>query len=572
MPERSSREPDGPGPGAEPGPALTQWLLSKAERANPQTVLDDPHPGQEAWSVGNHVRPLVHGATYFAELRERIEETRSGDLIMFTDWRGDPDEQLTDDPESTMVRLLGAADRRGVDVRGLIWRSHWDKLAFSGAENRHTGEELQAEGAEALLDMRVRTGGSHRQKLVVIRYAGRPERDIAFVGGIDLCHSRRDDARHLGDPQAQSMAAAYGEHPAWHDVQAAISGPAVYDVETVFRERWTDPTPLSRSPIRRLHDRLAGDDLRPDPLPPQAPPPTPVPGGTHAVQLLRTYPNLRHGRDYPFARGGERSVARGYTKALERAERLIYVEDQYLWSTEVAVTFADALRAKPDLRVIAVLPHLPDQSARLSRVPQELARHDTMAQLLQAGPGRVAFYGIENHRGLPVYVHAKVCVIDDWWATVGSDNFNRRSWTHDSELSAVVLDSQGGDHSAYARRLRLTLAAEHLDRRFGPEGYPGDTSALDPGRTPQDLDDSLLLEVMADCVDPQDMFDVFVSSGDGLQAWYDGGHQGQRPPGRLRPIRRLHPSPATRAWAGPLYRLIHDPDGRPRALRRRNAF
>ena len=114
-----------------------------------------------------------------------------------------------------------------------------------------------------------------------------------------------------------------------------------------------------------------------------------------------------------------------------------------------------------------------------------------MAQLLQAGPARVAFYGIENHRGLPVYVHAKVCVIDDWWATIGSDNFNRRSWTHDSELSAVVLDTAGGDHSAYARRLRLTLAAEHLDRELGPEAYPGDISALEPGRTPQDLDDSV---------------------------------------------------------------------------------
>ena len=265
-------------------------------------------------------------------------------------------------------------------------------------------------------------------------------------------------------------------------------------------------------------------------------------------------------------------MARGYTKALERAERLIYVEDQYLWSTEVAVTFADALRAKPELRVIAVLPHVPDQSARLSRVPQDLARNDTMAQLRQAGPGRVAFYGIENHRGLPVYVHAKVCVIDDWWATIGSDNFNRRSWTHDSELSAVVLDSEGGDHSAYARRLRLTLAAEHLDRNFGPEAYPGDISALAPGRTRQDLDDSLLLEVMADCIDPHDMFDAFASSAEALQAWYDGGHQGERPPGRLRQLRRLHLSPATRAWAGPLYRVIHDPDGRPRALRRQHAF
>ena len=73
----------------------------------------------------------MHGATYFAELRERIEETRAGDIIYFTDWRGDPDEQLTDEPGSTMEKLLSAADIRGVDVRGLIWRSHLDILSFS---------------------------------------------------------------------------------------------------------------------------------------------------------------------------------------------------------------------------------------------------------------------------------------------------------------------------------------------------------------------------------------------------------------------------------------------------------
>ena len=557
---------------AEADRLAASWLLTKTERANAQTVLDAGHPGDRAWSTGNHVRPLVHGATYFAELQERIEETRSGDLLLFTDWRGDPDQQLSDDPSSTVVELLGAADRRGVDVRGLIWRSHWEKLSFSGRQNRQTGEQLQATGAEALLDMRVRTGGSHHQKLVVIRYAGRPDRDIAFVGGIDLCHSRRDDARHLGDPQALSMADAYGPRPAWHDIQAAIEGPAVHDVETVFRERWLDPTPLSRSPLRRLRDRLAGDDLSPDPLPPQAPPPPPVPGGTHIVQLLRTYPNLRHGRDYPFARGGERSVARGYTKALERAEQLIYVEDQYLWSTEIAATFADALRRRPGLQVIAVLPHLPDQSAPLSRIPQELGRHDAVTQLLRAGGERVALYGIENHESRPVYVHAKVCVIDDWWATIGSDNFNRRSWTHDSEVSAVVLDTRGGDHSAYARRLRLTLGAEHLDRRLGPDAFPGDVSTLEAGRTPDTLGDEQLHEVMADCLDPHAMFDAFAASAAALQEWHDNGGVGDRPPGRLRPLRRIHLSPLTRAWATPLFNTVHDPDGRPRVLRRRRTY
>ncbi|GAA2093676.1 phospholipase D-like domain-containing protein [Microlunatus panaciterrae] len=548
------------------------WLLTKSERDNGRTVLDAQHPDDEAWSSGNHVRPLVHGSTYFAELRQRIEETSEGDLIYFTDWRGDPDERLTGEPGSEVEELLGAADRRGVDVRGLIWRSHWDKLSFSAEENRQLGEQLQAQGAEVLLDMRVRTGGSHHQKLVVIRYRGRPERDVAYVGGIDLCHSRRDDARHLGDPQPQSMAAVYGEHPAWHDVQAAISGPAVHDVETVFRERWLDPTPLSQNPLFWLHDKLQRVDRSPDPLPDQAPPPPPVPGGTHIVQLLRTYPNLRHGRDYPFARGGERSVARGYSKALARADQLVYIEDQYLWSTDIATTFVESLTTNRDLRVIAVLPHVPDQSTPLSRLPQELGRLEALAMLRKAGGDRVAFYGVENHQGRPVYVHAKVCVMDDVWATIGSDNFNRRSWTHDSELSAVVIDEAGGDHSAYARRLRLTLAAEHLDRKVGPAEFPGDISKIETGTGPEDLNDSTLLSVMADCVSAEGMFHAFAESADRLQAWYDGGKRGERPPGRLRPLDHPRLSRLTRLWAAPLYRAMLDPDGRPRALRRRSAF
>ena len=99
----------------------------------------------------------------------------------------------------------------------------------------------QRAGGQCVLDMRVRAGGSHHQKFVVLRHPGRPERDIAFVGGIDLGHSRRDDDEHLGDPQPQSMASVYGPRPPWHDLQVAITGPAVGDVETVFRERWEDP-------------------------------------------------------------------------------------------------------------------------------------------------------------------------------------------------------------------------------------------------------------------------------------------------------------------------------------------
>ena len=94
-----------------------------------------------------------------------------------------------------------------------------------------------------------------------------------------------------------------------------------------------------------MGDKLRGDDTDPDQLPERTPPPPAISGATHHVQLLRTYPDLRHGRDYPYARGGERSVARGYSKALERAEHLIYIEDKYLWSKDVAEQFIETLQS-----------------------------------------------------------------------------------------------------------------------------------------------------------------------------------------------------------------------------------
>ena len=190
----------------------SSWLLTKSERANPTTVLDDRHPGERAWSEGNLVRPLIHGATYFRRaVRRASRPRRRATWCCFTDWQGDADERLTGEPGSEVVEVLGRADERGVDVRGLVWRSHLDQTGFFASENRHLGEQLQQRGAEVLLDMRVRTGGSHHQKIVVIRYRDDPTRDVAFVGGIDLCHSRRDDADHLGDPQAQPLAEEYGD-------------------------------------------------------------------------------------------------------------------------------------------------------------------------------------------------------------------------------------------------------------------------------------------------------------------------------------------------------------------------
>jgi phosphatidylserine/phosphatidylglycerophosphate/cardiolipin synthase-like enzyme len=524
------------------------WFLTTPERGNDFTGLDSRHAGAVAWSVGNSVETLIHGATYFGRLLAVVGELGQGDQLFFADWRGDPDQRLGDSMKTEIGAVLAEAARRGVRVKGLLWRSHADRLGFSAKENRHLGIQVNAAGGEVLLDQRVRLGGSHHQKLVVMRHASAPEKDVAFVGGIDLCHSRRDDADHSGDPQAQKMAPVYGRRPPWHDVQVAIKGPAVGDLDFHFRERWNDRSPLSRDPAGIVHDLLRHTHRKASNLPPMPPDPPPI--GTHSVQVLRTYAR-RHG-GYPFAPEGERSVARGFRKAMRRARRLIYIEDQFLWSTEVARTFADAVTANPDLHLIAVVPRFFDQAGTITLRPNQVGREQAVQVLLDAARDRVAIYDIENLAGIPVYVHAKVSVIDDVWASVGSDNFNRRSWSHDSEIACAVLDAErdsrepidpgglGDGARTFARNLRLRLWQEHLGRSDGDD---------------------------RDLLDPAEAWVAFQQTAAALDRWHLGGRIGVRPPGRVRPHPRIRISRATRLWAEPFYRIIYDPDARTAAMR-----
>ena len=517
---------------------LADWFLTTSERDNPASALP-------AWCEGNRAEPLIHGSTYFDQLVAEVAALGRGDYLFFTDWRGDPDEKMRDGGPS-IAELFCKAAERGVVVKGLMWRSHLDKFAYSEEENQHLGDEIERAGGEVLLDQRVRIGGSHHQKLVVIRHAAAAERDVAFAGGIDLCHSRRDDASHRGDRQAVRMSKRYGDYPPWHDVQLRVQGPIVGALDTTFRERWNDPAPLDMlSPIAWLEDKLRGADLKPGRLPEQ--PPDPPACGPHAVQVLRTYPDAHF--EYDFAPHGERSIARGYTKAVRRAKRLIYLEDQYLWSRQVADLFANALADNPDLHLIAVVPRFPDVDGRLALRPNMVGRQQAIDACRQASPDRVHIFDVENHEGTPVYVHAKVCVVDDVWASVGSDNFNRRSWTHDSELSCAVIDDtrdereprdpagQGDGARVFARDLRLRLLREHLDR------------AADGGQ-----DDDL--------IDPDTAIEAITSSAKVLEAWHANGGKGPRPPGRLRPHRPERLSLLTRLWAVPVYRMMYDPDGR----------
>lgn len=185
------------------------------------------------------------------------------------------------------------------------------------------------------------------------------------------------------------------------------------------------------------------------------------------------------------------------------------------------------------------------------------SRNRALDELTRAGGDRVGVYGIENAQGKPIYVHAKTCVIDDVWLTIGSDNVNLRSWTFDSELTCAVLDEEHDARTPVtvradadpARRLprdvRLELAREHLGRAEGDD---------------------------ADLVDPDSYVAAFRDAAAALDAWHEGGRRGERPPGQLRTYRVTPVPPRDRLLGGLVYRYADDPDGRPRRLRGTDRF
>ena len=360
------------------------WFLTEEERGNPHTRI-------AAWTDGNAVRPLIDGKAYFAELYAAIERMEPGDLLLFTDWRGDPASGSAGRPE--IGDVLCAAAERGVSVKGLIWRSHWNALQFSAEENRRFGEEIEAAGGECLRDMRVRVGGSHHQKLVVLRHPGRPELDRAYVGGIDLCHGRRDTPR------------TRATRSRWRSPRSTARGRPGTTSSWRCAGRWSARsrprsgsagTTRRRCPATRCTGCTAGRATR-----------TWTPTGCRrscptrrrramSVQLLRTYPHRRTAaiRSPPTANSASRAAT---ARRSSGPGALIYLEDQYLWSPKVASCFADALRENPGCAWSPSSRATPTgRAGSAGRRSCRPAR--ALDELREAGGDRVAVYSPENPR------------------------------------------------------------------------------------------------------------------------------------------------------------------------------
>lgn len=378
-----------------------------------------------------------------------------------------------------------------------------------------------AHGLVSLVHQAQRRFNVFHQKIAVVRNNSGLH---AYCGGIDLNPNRIDDRDH-------------GIRSPYHDVHARVDGAAAAELAITFSERWarTGATELE------VDKQGAFDNL-----------PT---NGSDIVQIGRTYfgPDLNDtSRALGFAPAGERTILDTTLKAIERARRYIYIEDQYLTPPP---DFADALigaAAAVSGPLIIVIPETPDQPfgfaprqkfildladawgdrLKVGTMRSRFARAQTNATVgvgrlwlteqveegdttIKIGPSNrvpsapfwlvVGKEAMRVHGTVPgtrtaaqvevrvdrdegtnlfgrdkgtkrakhkknaavcagnfasIYVHSKMMLVDDVFASIGSANINRRGYYSDGECNIFALREELYHGDNWIRRLRTRLWSE----------------------------------------------------------------------------------------------------------------
>ncbi|WP_082684482.1 phospholipase D-like domain-containing protein [Aureimonas ureilytica] len=280
-------------------------------------------------------------------------------------------------------------------------------------------------------------GASHHQKIVVI------DESLAFCGGIDMTEERWDTRAHIHhDPRRLLVSGK--PHKPWHDATTAVDGPMALALAQVARDRWHDAGGRPMEPLGRVYDPW------PERLVPHF-------ENVRMAVSRSSPPNPSHG---PIL-----EIENLYLEQIAAARRVIYAESQYFASRRIAEAIAKRLDEEDGPEIVLINPlsaqgwlePLAMDTAR-ARLHEVLRRHDRH--------GRFRIYHPFTEGGDPIYVHAKILIVDDRILRVGSSNLNNRSMRLDTECDVTVDTALPGnfDKASTIRALRDDLLSEHLNR------------------------------------------------------------------------------------------------------------
>lgn len=404
-------------------------------------------PGETCWQIAeaDRLACIVDAADYFRHAKSAMLQARK--RIVLIGW--DFDTRIKFEPHG---RTLEGPDRLGKFLSWLprhrpdleIYLLKWNVGAFTAmgrgmtpifVVNWMTDRQLHFE-----MDAAHPIGSAHHQKIVVI------DDRLAFCGGIDMTVDRWDTGDHRDDNHFRTEPNGNSYGP-WHDATTAVDGAAAKAIGELARARWKSATGRELDAV----GEIAGDAPWPEGLEPTM--------RSVDVGIARTLPELAD-------RAEVREIEALYLAAIAGATASLYIESQYLASRTLAEAIAARLREPNGPEIVLVLPRNAD--GWLEQQAMDGARRRLLHLLWKADTeNRLGVYYPVTTGGAPIYVHAKVLVMDDRLLRVGSSNLNNRSMGFDTECDLAVEVTAATPDGARLREtilgIRRTLICEHLD-------------------------------------------------------------------------------------------------------------
>ncbi|WP_288804660.1 phospholipase D-like domain-containing protein [uncultured Novosphingobium sp.] len=403
-------------------------------------------PSVWRYAMARRAHVVIDAAAYFAVIREAMDEARQRIFMIGWDfdsrillssgrrwWQGGRKARFPARLGSFIVWLVRT--QPGLEIRLLKWNFSLVKSLFRGTMVFDLIRWAARKRIHFKFDGAHPIGCSHHQKIVVI------DDVFAACGGIDMTSDRWDTPDHRpGDPRRRKPSGRlYGP---WHDVTMVMEGDVAQALGELGRERWKV---------------AGGQDIVPCAPQDSSPWPGSLRAEFHDVEIGIARTRAEYGACSQIA-----EIEALFVEQIRRAGRFVYAETQYFASRAVAEAIAQRLLEDdpPEFLIINPL----TANGWLEQVAMDTARVELVQTLRNADRlGRFHIFHPVASDGTPIYVHAKLMIVDDEILRVGSANMNNRSMGLDSECDVFIDAARpaNGHVVPAIRALRIRLLAEH---------------------------------------------------------------------------------------------------------------
>jgi phosphatidylserine/phosphatidylglycerophosphate/cardiolipin synthase-like enzyme len=417
---------------------------------------------------------LIDGRNYYREFYRAAKKARS--FILIAGWQFDSTVKILRGQDAgaaegdiEFLSFLNSLSRNNDQLE--IYVLAWDFSALFALDR----EWFQAWTFNWTANSRVYfsfdsnhpVGASHHQKFVII------DGQMAFVGGMDIRSGVWDGRDHRADNPDRIDEEGLPYEP-YHDIQSFHIGQVADALTALFIQRWKDST------SEELNLDIPGDIVSF--------------GVEDAIALPAEKVAISRTKAFTIDNNDEwiREIRSLYLDAIDAAEKLIYIENQYFSSQAVYKALMDRMNDtnRSRLQIILITPrahHSFLEDISIGNAEQKIF-HSLMETASRAGH-RIGIYhtlaqGSKNGETMSTYIHAKLMIVDDRFITVGSANLSNRSMGLDTELNVAwdaAEENSGEELVRSIRSVRAGLLEEHIGKNvaYDLEGVESQNGLVD---------------------------------------------------------------------------------------------